>query len=74
MSVDLEGIAFAVEAVETNECLTLKGTKHFVGPVVNESHSRLDLKYRAYAVRRFQANIAMVAYLSSIGRIGETMT
>ena len=37
VSVELEGAAFAAEAVESNECLTLKGTKHFVGPIVNES-------------------------------------
>ena len=35
--VELEAAAFAVEAVEANECLTLKGTKHFVGPIVNKS-------------------------------------
>ena len=35
--VELEGIAFAAEAVVSNECLTSKGTKHFLGPLVNES-------------------------------------
>lgn len=37
VSADLEGIAFAVEAVASNECLTLKGTKQFAGPAVNET-------------------------------------
>lgn len=37
VSADLESIAFAAEAVGTNECLTLKGTKQFAGPAVNET-------------------------------------
>ena len=74
VSVELESIAFAIETAESNECLTLKGTKQFVGSAINESHSRRDLKYQVCAVPRFPANIARVVCSSSIGRIGETMT
>jgi signal transduction histidine kinase len=37
VSEELEGAAFASEALESNECLTLKGTKQIVGPLVNKS-------------------------------------
>ena len=37
VSADLEGIVFAVEAVGSNEYLTLQGTKQFAGPPVNET-------------------------------------
>jgi signal transduction histidine kinase len=35
--ITLEGLAFAAEATEPNQCLTLKGVKHLVDPVINES-------------------------------------
>jgi signal transduction histidine kinase len=37
VSDELEDEAFAAESLESNECLTLKGTKQIVGPVVNQS-------------------------------------
>jgi signal transduction histidine kinase len=37
VSTKLEGIAFAAEAANSNECLTLEGIKHYVGPLINES-------------------------------------
>jgi len=36
VSVELQTITFAVETAESNECLTLKGTKQFVGPAIND--------------------------------------
>jgi signal transduction histidine kinase len=37
VSVELEGLAFAAEATEPNQCLTLKGVKHLIDPVIIES-------------------------------------
>ena len=37
VSTELEGIAFAAETANSNECLTLEGIKHYVGPVINKS-------------------------------------
>ena len=34
--VELETVTFAIETAESNECLTLKGTKQFVGPAVDD--------------------------------------
>jgi signal transduction histidine kinase len=35
--VALDGLPFAVDAAESNECLTLKGVKHLVDPAVNQT-------------------------------------
>jgi signal transduction histidine kinase len=37
VSVELAGLAFAADATESNECLTLQGVKHLAGPIIEES-------------------------------------
>jgi signal transduction histidine kinase len=36
VSTELDGLTFAIDAAEPNECLTPKGVKHLVDPAVNE--------------------------------------
>ncbi len=37
VSTELDGLAFAAEPTEPNQCLTLKGVKHLAGPLISES-------------------------------------
>jgi signal transduction histidine kinase len=44
VSAEIEGLAFAAEAAQPDECFTLQGVKHLVDPVINESlRSRFNI-------------------------------
>ena len=47
VSAELEDEAFAAESIASNECLTLRGTKQIVGPVVNQS---IQTRFRMLSV------------------------
>ena len=44
VSTEIEGVAFAAETAQPNECFTLQGGKHLVDPVISDSlKSRFDI-------------------------------